>query len=112
MLLPMNKTGKADPLVAEIQRELMPGRFVRHDEMSDFTLNLDRMDQRLGALVKGGEAERAVRLYELLLSGMYAKVEECDDECYLPMSFASAFCGGSRPGKRQDGHRKKPSARC
>lgn len=89
----MTKRAKQDPLVAEIQRELMPGRFVRHDAVSGLTQNLDRMHERLDALAKAGEAERAVRLYEILLSGIYAKIDECDDECYLPMSFTNAFCG-------------------
>ena len=89
----MSKRRKEDPLVTEIQHELMPGRFVRYDEVCRFTDNLDRVHERLEALVKAGEAERAVRLYEIFLSGVYAKIEECDDECYLPMTFTSAFCG-------------------
>ena len=30
---------------------------------------------------KPAKRQRAVRLYEILLSGIYAKIEECDDEC-------------------------------
>jgi hypothetical protein len=93
MVLPMNKCGKADPLVADIQNRLMPGSFLAHDEVLGFTTDLDRVHERLEALVKGGEAERAVRLYEIFLSGVYAKIEECDHESYLSVSFASAFCG-------------------
>jgi len=89
----MKKSGKADPLVAGIENQLMPGLFVRRDEMLGFTADLDRLNERLVALVRKGEAERAMRLYEILLAGIYAKIEECDDECYLPMSFASAFRG-------------------
>ena len=93
MVMVMSKRRKEDPLVTEIQHELMPGRFVRYDEVCRFTDNLDRVHERLEALVKAGEAERAVRFYEIFLSGVYAKIEECDDECYLPMTFTSAFCG-------------------
>jgi tetratricopeptide (TPR) repeat protein len=89
----MSKSKEADPLVSEIENELMPGSFVAHDEALGFTTDLDRLHERLVVLVKGGEAERAVRLYEILLSGIYAKIEECDDECYLAMTFARAFCG-------------------
>jgi tetratricopeptide (TPR) repeat protein len=89
----MNKSGKRDPLVAEIETKLMPGSFVARDEMLGFTTDLDRVQERLAALVREGDAERAVRPYEILLSGMYAKIEQCDDECYLSMSFADAFCG-------------------
>ena len=73
---------KEDPLVAEIRYELMPGRFVRWDEVSRLVHNLDRVHEKLERLVKSGEAERAARLYETFLSGVYAKIEEADDECY------------------------------
>jgi tetratricopeptide (TPR) repeat protein len=93
MVSHMSKGQKADPLIAEIQHELRPGHFVRREDVSRLTCNLDRLEKRLQGLAKAGEAERAVRLYEVLLSGTYAKNEECDDECYLSMLFHEAFCG-------------------
>jgi len=84
---------KEDPLVAEIRYELMPGRFVRWDEVSRLVHNLDRVHEKLERLVKSGEAERAARLYETFLSGVYAKIEEADDECDLANLFHRLVCG-------------------
>jgi len=93
MLSRMSTRAKPDPLMAAIQHELSPGRFVRRQDVSGLASNLDQLETKFQALAKAGEADRAVRLYEILLSGTYAKIEECDDECYLSMSFARAFCG-------------------
>lgn len=93
MLSEMSKRGTEDPLIVEIEKSLSPGRFFRRDEVHGFTIGLDQIHHRLEALVAAGEAARAVGLYEMLLSGIYSKAEECDDECYLSMSFANAFCG-------------------
>jgi len=103
----MSKGQKADPLIAEIQHELRPGHFVRREDVSRLTCNLDRLEKRLQGLAKAGEAERAVRLYEVLLSGTYAKNEECDDECY----FMRHSAAGSRPGRRPAGRRRRRLAR-
>lgn len=89
----MKKTGKTDSVAAEIESRLMPGSFVSRDQVFDLTTDLDELNGRLSDLVKKGAATRAIRLYELLLAGIYAKIEECDDECYLAMSFADAFRG-------------------
>lgn len=55
--------------------------------MSPLVYNLDRLREKVEGLVKAGEAARAVRLYEILLAGVYAKIEEADDECDLAMLF-------------------------
>ena len=81
-----------DPLVADIRHELMPGRFVRWDEVPRLVDNLDRVHERLEGLVKAGEAERTIRLYEIFLSGVYAKIEEADDECHLSNLFHRLIC--------------------
>src|SRR6266404_1032455 len=86
MLQRMSKRAE-DPLVGEIRYELMPGRFVRWDQVSRLVDNLDRVHEKLDGLVKAGQAERAVRLYEIFLSGVYAKIEEADDECDLANLF-------------------------
>ena len=80
-------------MVGEIGRELMPGHFFRRDEVSDLFTNLDGMHRKLEGLVKAGESARAVRLYETMLSGVYAKIEEADDECDLAMLFHRLACG-------------------
>ena len=85
------KTG--DPLVAEIRHALMPGRFVKWDAVSGLVENLDQVRERVEASVKAGEAKRAVRLYEVLLTGVYAKIEEADDECDLANLFHRLMCG-------------------
>jgi Family of unknown function (DUF6880) len=82
-----------DPLVAEIRIALMPGRFVRWNEVSDLVCHLDRAKEQVEALVKTGEAKRAVGLYEIFLSGVYAKIEEADDECDLANLFHGLICG-------------------
>ena len=92
----MSKPSKEDPLIGEIGRELMPGHFFRRDEVSDLVMNLDGMHRKLEVLVKAGEATRAVRLYEIMLSGVYAKIEEADDECDLAMLFHRLACGWIR----------------
>lgn len=74
----------------------MPGRFVPHDQVYELSHDVDGVAGKLEALARAGEAERAVRLYEILLAGVYDKIEETDDECYLAMSFSSAFCGWIR----------------
>lgn len=71
----------------------MPGRFVRWNEVAGMVSNLDGVQQRVEALVKAGEAKRAVQLYEIFLSGVYAKIEEADDECDLANLFHRLICG-------------------
>jgi hypothetical protein len=92
----MSKPSKADPLIGEIGRELRPGQFFRRDEVSDLVTNLDAMHRKLEVLVEAGEATRAVRLYEIMLPGVYAKIEEADDECGLAMLFHRLACGWIR----------------
>jgi tetratricopeptide (TPR) repeat protein len=98
----MNKPSKADPLIGEIGLELMPGQFLRRDEVSDLVTNLDGMHRKLEVLVTAGEAARAVRLYEIMLSGVYAKIEEADDECDLAMLFHRVACGWIRARQAAD----------
>src|SRR5207237_5802883 len=70
----MNKRAE-DPLVVEIRHALMPGRFVKWDAVSGLVDNLDQVHEKVEASVKAGDAVRAVRLYEVLLTGVYAKIE-------------------------------------
>jgi hypothetical protein len=98
----MSKPSKEDPLIGEIGSELMPGRFFRRDEVSDLVTKLDGMHRKLEVLVKAGEATRAVRIYEIMLSGVYAKIEEADDECDLAMLFHRLACGWIRARQAAD----------
>ena len=92
-MTPLSHRRIEDPLVTEIRYELMPGRFIRWDEVSRLAHNLDRVHEKVEELVQAGEAERAVRLYEVFLSGVYSKIEEADDECYLARLFHRLACG-------------------
>jgi hypothetical protein len=92
----MSQRLKQDPLIGEIGSELSPGQFFRRDEVSDLVANLDGMNRKIEALIKAGEAARAVRLYETMLAGVYAKIEEADDECDLAMLFHRLACGWIR----------------
>jgi len=92
----MSKRRNQDPLITELQSTLVPGQFFRSDEVSELVDDLERLHEKLGAMAKAGEAVRAVQLYELLLAGVYAKIEEADDECYLAMLFHRLFAGWIR----------------
>jgi len=72
-----------DPLIDEIRHALMPGQFFRWDEVSELVEDLEKLLRKLEFLVKTGNSARAVRLYEVMLAGVYAKIEEADDECDL-----------------------------
>lgn len=89
----MSKRKQDDELAAEIRYELMPGRYVKWDEVSRLVHNLDRVHEKVAGLVKTGEPERAVQLYEVFMKGVYAKIEEADDECDLAMLFHDLACG-------------------
>jgi hypothetical protein len=64
--------------------------------VSELVENLERLHGQLQTLATSGEAARAVRIYEILLAGVYAKIEEADDECDLAMFFHRLTCGWIR----------------
>src|SRR5438128_1862134 len=81
------KMPKPNPLVAEIEHALMPGRFIRYDEMSGFVHDLEGVHERIERL-SSRATESVLHLYEVFLSGCYEKIEECDDSnAYLSMFF-------------------------
>lgn len=93
----MAKRQASDPLLIEIEQELVPGRFIRYDDMSHFVGDLHQVEEKLAALVTGDEAERAVGLYETFLAGCREKIEECDDSGGdLGMFWDCLFCGWVR----------------
>lgn len=89
----MKKRKKSDPLVSEIERALDLGQFISYNQSWDFVRKLEDTKDRLDALVKNREAERALGLYEMFLSGCYDKAEEIDDSGgNLGMFFGQLFC--------------------
>lgn len=89
----MKKRKKSDPVVSEIERALDLGQFISYNRSWDFVRELEDSKKRIDALVKNGEAERAVGLYEMFLSGCYEKAEEIDDSGgNLGMFFEQLFC--------------------
>ncbi len=89
----MKKRKKADPLLLEIERALGLGQFISYNQSWEFVRELEDTKKRIDALVKNGEAERAVGLYELFFSGCYEKAEEIDDSGgNLGMFFGELFC--------------------
>lgn len=90
----MAKRQAPDPLMIEVERELRLGHFIRYDDMFAFARQLHQVEEKLAALVTGGEAERAVGLYETFLAGCREKIEECDDSGgNLGMFWDCLFCG-------------------
>lgn len=80
-------------LTHEIEIALASGQFIGYDDMFEFVEDLETVQEKLAALVDGGDAARAVRLYEVFLSGCYDKMEECDDSSgNMGMFFDDLFC--------------------
>lgn len=77
----------------DIESALVPGQFIRYGDMFEFIEDLEKVQEKLAALVDGGKAAWAVRLYEVFLSGCYDKMEECDDSGgNMGMFFDGLFC--------------------
>ena len=90
----MSRRQTCDPLLAEIERGLMPRRFIPYNDMFEFTRDLESIEAKIASLADSGEAERAVGLYEIFLAGCYDKMEECDDSgANLSMFWTDLFCG-------------------
>ena len=75
----MKKRRNIDPLISQIERTLDLGQFISYNQSWDFVRDLEDIKDKIDDLIAPGEADRAVRLYELFLSGCYEKVEEIDD---------------------------------
>jgi hypothetical protein len=89
----MSKTKDIELLVSEIERALMPGHYIRYSETCSFVQGLQEAQKQLESLAPDASG-RAVRLFELFLSGCYEKIEECDDSnAHLSMFFHRLFCG-------------------
>jgi len=89
----IKKRKKSDPLVSALERALDLGEFVSYNRSWDFVRDLEDVKHKIDALVKDGQAERAVSLYKLFLSGCYEKADEIDDSGgNLGMFFEDLFC--------------------
>jgi tetratricopeptide (TPR) repeat protein len=75
----IKKRKKSDPLVSALESALDLGEFISYNRSWDFIRDLEDVKHKIDALVKDGQAERAVNLYEIFLSGCYEKADEIDD---------------------------------
>jgi hypothetical protein len=69
----VGKRKKSDPLISELEFALDLGEFISYNRSWDFVRSLEEVKHKIDALVKEGQAERAVSLYEIFLSGCYEK---------------------------------------
>ncbi len=89
----MRKRKKADPLILAFECVLGLGEFISYNRSWEFVRDLEDVKQKIDALVKDGQAERAVSLYEIFLSGCYEKADEIDDSGgNLGMFFEDLLC--------------------
>jgi tetratricopeptide (TPR) repeat protein len=71
-------SNRPDPVEAEIEHALDPGRFVSDRGCFRFVDGLEQVTATIGQLV-ADDPERAATLYETFLAGCYEKAEEVDD---------------------------------
>jgi len=91
-------------LISQIERALDLGQFISYNQSWDFVHDLEDIKDKIDDLTEGGEADRAVRLYELFLSGCYEKVEEIDDSGgNLGMFFQDLFLSWIK-ARQEAGH--------
>ena len=57
----MAKKKAPDPLLIEIEQALRPGRFIPYDQMFHFVGQLHPVEEKLVALVAGGEAPARIK---------------------------------------------------
>ncbi len=80
-------------MISVLESALDLGEFVSYNRSWDFVKDLEDVKHKIDALVKDGQAERAVSLYKLFLSGCYEKADEIDDSSgNLGMFFEDLFC--------------------
>ncbi len=90
----MSSTGNhPDPMEAEIEHALDPGRFVSDRGCFRFVDSLEQVAAAIGRLVTD-DPERAATLYETFLAGCYEKAEEVDDSSGSFGMFAQSLISG------------------
>jgi hypothetical protein len=82
-----------DPVEAEIEHALDPGRFISDRGCFRFVDDLDQVAAAIGRLVTD-DPERAATLYETFLAGCYEKAEEVDDSSGSFGMFAQSLISG------------------
>jgi len=75
----MKKRRVADPLISQIELSLDLGQFISYSQSWDFVKDLEDTKNMIDDLIESGQVDRAVKLYEMFLSGCYEKIEEIDD---------------------------------
>jgi len=73
MAVEISKVRKPHPLISTIERVLAPGTFIAYGRSWDFMHSLHEVKDRLGAMVKTGQAREAIELYDMFLAGCYDK---------------------------------------
>ncbi len=82
-----------DRLVAGIEAALRHGSFIPYRGCSAFVAGLDETAEHIRKLPNREHASLKVELFELLLSGVYAKADEVDDsDGSLSRLFHEVFC--------------------
>ena len=100
----MKKRRNADPLISQIELALDLGQFISYKQSWDFVHDLEDTKSKIDDLMENGEADRAVRLYEMFLSGCYEKAEEIDDSGgNLGMFFQDLFLSWIK-ARQEAGH--------
>jgi hypothetical protein len=96
-----SKIKNLDALTTEIKRRLKLGKYIRYLEMSDFIVDLEQEEIKLGKLAKARNPQ-VISVYEFFLSECYNKIEECDDSgANLSTFFRGLFCGWIRARQLQ-----------
>lgn len=75
----MSKRKNDDPLVRSIESALNLGQFVSYNHSWRFVQDLEEIKSKIDALLEQNQAQRALNLYEVFISGCYEKAEEIDD---------------------------------
>jgi hypothetical protein len=107
----MSDTGgqRPDPVEAEIENALQPGRFVPDRACFRFVDGLEHAAASIGRLVPG-EPARAATLYETFLAGRYEKAEEVDDSSGSFGTFAQTLICGWITARQAAGARPQQTA--
>ncbi len=82
-----------DPMEAEIEHALDPGRFISDRSCFRFVDSLEQVAAAIGRLVTD-DPDRAATLYETFLAGCYEKAEEVDDSSGSFGMFAQSLISG------------------
>jgi len=107
----MKKKSNIDPLISQVERVLDLGQFISYNQSGDFVHDLEDIKDKIDDLMENGEADRAVRLYELFLSGCYEKAEEIDDSGgNLGMFFQDLFLSWIK-ARQKAGHPAEETVR-